>query len=671
MSNAWKLCLKLFNNITQACIRGFGPFVVMAFCLLSLPSQSQNLVQNPSIEEYTGDCDWERFDKEPIGRFPGWIPAKYTEYNIVNYCSIQTSNFFRTKCNPCHGVDAPLFGDACIFSLDYSFNNFKYIYYSNLRDSVLQKIGGANDLKVNQLLKPMKKGQTYFFSVYLIPSLYNKYYTSIYNETVYHTAILTSDFAVGGMTSTQEITWRETHLGYLRSDQFEDFPPLASNPPNNLVENKPDSSWTELRFTFTADKDYPFLFFGHYTRPGYDNYQLLKGVEYTDSAALWRPSGRGSSFSVIYYYDGFTLLPYPELGDTLYMCGKDSLLLNPQTPKNRLKWFNGATDTTQWVYEPGLYTVTAFSDFTQVTDSVWVLPGKPKRWNADTTFCQDEAPILRLPSSANDIQWHDGSTEKQLRATEPGPVWATFTLGSACRDSLYTRVAFDSLQLKLPNDTTLCEEDVLELDIAHQDARQYNWSHGLNTPQISIKQAGQYVASIANQHCSLTDTFSLQFEKRFAPPISDTTICEGDSLQLSFSEDFAVLNGEQENPLTFRDVGSYTLTWEQAFCGPGSVDFQLEHQPCECHAWVPNAFTPNGDGLNDGFKPVLNCAVTHYRFTIYNRWGQRIFSSNDPNEAFETQNLPVGQYLWTLSYRAQLPNREQVVFTDGKMLVVK
>ncbi len=49
---------------------------------------------------------------------------------------------------------------------------------------------------------------------------------------------------------------------------------------------------------------------------------------------------------------------------------------------------------------------------------------------------------------------------------------------------------------------------------------------------------------------------------------------------------------------------------------------------------IPNAFTPNNDGLNDVFIPVANDQVRFQRFEVYNRWGELLFSASDfqPND---------------------------------------
>jgi gliding motility-associated-like protein len=53
--------------------------------------------------------------------------------------------------------------------------------------------------------------------------------------------------------------------------------------------------------------------------------------------------------------------------------------------------------------------------------------------------------------------------------------------------------------------------------------------------------------------------------------------------------------------------------------------------------FLPNSFSPNDDGINDVFYPVLsgfNLNEIQYAFSIYNRYGERIFYSEDPNQAW-------------------------------------
>ncbi|MCB9182624.1 MAG: gliding motility-associated C-terminal domain-containing protein [Flavobacteriales bacterium] len=67
----------------------------------------------------------------------------------------------------------------------------------------------------------------------------------------------------------------------------------------------------------------------------------------------------------------------------------------------------------------------------------------------------------------------------------------------------------------------------------------------------------------------------------------------------------------------------------------------------------PNAFTPNGDGLNDKYFPrVLNTVSEDHLFQVFNRWGELIFSTTDPGEGWDGtvhgQTAPQGVYVWRL-----------------------
>lgn len=67
--------------------------------------------------------------------------------------------------------------------------------------------------------------------------------------------------------------------------------------------------------------------------------------------------------------------------------------------------------------------------------------------------------------------------------------------------------------------------------------------------------------------------------------------------------------------------------------------------------YIPNAFTPNGDNLNETFKPVTRGAL-QYRFQIFNRWGDKIFETTDVNigwdGTFKGQACEATTYVWKL-----------------------
>jgi gliding motility-associated-like protein len=73
----------------------------------------------------------------------------------------------------------------------------------------------------------------------------------------------------------------------------------------------------------------------------------------------------------------------------------------------------------------------------------------------------------------------------------------------------------------------------------------------------------------------------------------------------------------------------------------------------EFRFWIPNTFTPNSDGRNDVFMPKV-IGVSKYEFYVYNKWGQKIFSDNDPskgwNGTFEGRKCEQDVYIWKIHF---------------------
>jgi gliding motility-associated-like protein len=84
--------------------------------------------------------------------------------------------------------------------------------------------------------------------------------------------------------------------------------------------------------------------------------------------------------------------------------------------------------------------------------------------------------------------------------------------------------------------------------------------------------------------------------------------------------------------------------------------------------FVPNAFTPNGDGRNDVFKAIPIGIREFKYFAVYNRWGQRVFFTTNPSTGWSgTINgapLQTGGYVWTaagITFKGDLIERKGTV----------
>jgi gliding motility-associated-like protein len=89
----------------------------------------------------------------------------------------------------------------------------------------------------------------------------------------------------------------------------------------------------------------------------------------------------------------------------------------------------------------------------------------------------------------------------------------------------------------------------------------------------------------------------------------------------------------------------------------------------------PNAFTPNGDGANDVFKPVFDCPPLTMHFVIYNRWGKKVFETNDPNGGWEGSaggaDATSDVYAWTLEYVVEFNGIQQQINEKGEVTLLR
>jgi gliding motility-associated-like protein len=95
-----------------------------------------------------------------------------------------------------------------------------------------------------------------------------------------------------------------------------------------------------------------------------------------------------------------------------------------------------------------------------------------------------------------------------------------------------------------------------------------------------------------------------------------------------------VLNGDTVSNgssvrITYRDTGFYLIVVRyKDECGNPMNFYTVNVKKCpESAIFFPNAFTPNGDGLNDSWSPIP-FKITEIRWMVYNRWGEKVYETN-------------------------------------------
>ena len=88
----------------------------------------------------------------------------------------------------------------------------------------------------------------------------------------------------------------------------------------------------------------------------------------------------------------------------------------------------------------------------------------------------------------------------------------------------------------------------------------------------------------------------------------------------------------------------------------------------------PNAFTPNGDGSNDVFRPIFPCEVVFSNLKVFSRWGELVFESDDPlvgwNGRIKDMDAASDVYVWRVEYEAiRLGEQQHFVEKGGVTLL--
>ena len=139
---------------------------------------------------------------------------------------------------------------------------------------------------------------------------------------------------------------------------------------------------------------------------------------------------------------------------------------------------------------------------------------------------------------------------------------------------------------------------------------------------------------------------------------NDTFVCNAQQpLMLSVANYKNIIwqNGSTKNNFLVVKGGEYAVTVKNNFGCTASDTINIEEH-CEDVVQMPNSFTPNGDGIDDEFGGITNSpeGLKIYTISIYNRWGQLVFASNEYNKkwngSFNNEEQPIGVYVYLVEY---------------------
>ncbi len=252
------------------------------------------------------------------------------------------------------------------------------------------------------------------------------------------------------------------------------------------------------------------------------------------------------------------------------------------------------------------------------------------------------------------------------------------------RDTLKTIEGCDSIVIThllvtpkpLPNlgpDKNICSNT--ELILSPGLFTKYTWHDMSADVSVIVKNPGKYWVTVTNDYnCSNTDTINIL---SVIPSPSNyllekDSICSYQDLKITPSRQYVNYTwstGSKEKNLTIKTPGKYTLMVEDRFGCIGHDSINVYPKKCIYGFYIPTAFTPNNDGKNDIFKPLIYGRLTKYQFVVYNRWGQQVFNTSDIDKGWDgnlkglQQNTDVFIWICTFQLEGDEPQTKKGSFT--------
>jgi len=323
-------------------------------------------------------------------------------------------------------------------------------------------------------------------------------------------------------------------------------------------------------------------------------------------------------------------------------------------------------------------------------DSIYIIPASIPNLDIgnDTNLCLGVVLTLDATITGTSYLWQDNSTNPTLSVSQTGTYWVEVSYGcSVISDTIIVTYSF--LINDLGNDTTLCSGKSLTLDATASNAT-YLWQDGSIDPTFNVSQAGTYWVEVSDT-CSVSDTIVISDIQ--IPSIElghDTILCTGVMLTLdATTTDVTYLWQDNSTNSTFSVTQSGTyLAQLTSICGTIADSIIVEVIECECSLCVPDAFTPNGIGINvndrlyifDKLGYSLD-AIQDINFKVFNRWGELVFEAKKSSEIIYPEGgwnglhiksgkkMEVGVYVWLL--RAQTVNGVRIGPVSGNVSLIR
>jgi len=301
--------------------------------------------------------------------------------------------------------------------------------------------------------------------------------------------------------------------------------------------------------------------------------------------------------------------------------------------------------------------------------TVNIFPELPYTITPDTTICSN-IPLQLLVTGGTTYTWSDDPTLSNINIPNPIATPASSNIYYVAIQDENECVIIDSVKVDLRPDPiftispngTICDRDSITISASGGDV--YSWwpslaiiDHLTSSPTVFPSITTDYIVTITDTVCNntvdLTTTITVNSLPEIIAQKSNDIDCTDGFAQLEASGGISYEWSPDDglnNPLIRNPIASPLVNTEYVVKG-------TDANGCENNAavvvevtlgnkisfFMPNAFTPNNDGLNDCYGIKYPGLTDKFELSIYNRWGERIFYTKNPADCWNGRYKGVAQ----------------------------
>lgn len=407
---------------------------------------------------------------------------------------------------------------------------------------------------------------------------------------------------------------------------------------------------------------------------------------------------------------GMQLAPDGKIYVALYNTPWLGVINNPDAPGIACNYVNNGISIAPATSQIGMPNIPSWNFYTPVQPVI-----------VSNINCQEATFSFSMPAAstsggcsasshpvAMSVSWSFGDTASGNSNTAagtdvahtfstPGTYDVQMIISYPCyTDTIISRILVPDCGLRATlNDVKLCPGSCADLNLEISGGKPpytYSWSHGLGNTKgpytvCPLKTTAYTVTVTDCTGTSVTDTAMVEF---YPSPAAAFTVKEDPNAACNlvsfidqstganawswhFGDIWNTTSSVQHPQCTYTDLGTYNvlLIVSNNYGCSDTTSLEVDVNP-EYTFYMPNAFTPDGNGLNDSFFPSgTGINYDDFRMFIYNRWGELIYQTDDApwdgKVAGTSEVAQQGVYVWKVITRDM--NRKQHEYTGHVSLL--